>query len=84
LGIFNPKSKSIFLKDEIEAFEAYSDYSSSKKPSHIRRQELLKMILKPLETFFEEHLQYYLLDTNKNLILKNVLKAIVEGKISPN
>lgn len=78
MGIFSPRSKTIFLPDEIEAFEAFKDLSSSKKTEVVRRQELVKMILKPLEIFFEEHLQFYLLEINKNLILRSVLKAIVE------
>lgn len=36
------------------------------------------MTLKPMESFFEEHLQFYLLEINKNPLLKGVLKAIVE------
>ena len=34
--------------------------------------------MKPLETFFEEHLQYYLEEINKNPLLKALLKTIVE------
>jgi uncharacterized protein with von Willebrand factor type A (vWA) domain len=48
----------------------------------VRRQELLKVILKPLATFFEEHLQFYLEEMNKNPLLKGVLKAIVELGLS--
>jgi hypothetical protein len=44
----------------------------------VRRHELLKVILKPLETFFEEHLSFYLLECNKNCVLGQVLHAIVE------
>ena len=80
MGIFTPKSKTIFTADEIEAFEIKADISSSKKPDAVRRQELVKLILKPLETFFEENLQYYLLEINKNLVLKGVLKALIESK----
>ena len=36
------------------------------------------MIIKPLETFLEEHLIQYLLDINKNPILKMVLKGVIE------
>ncbi len=66
------------MPEEIEAFSAFQDKSSSKKPEKIRREELLKVILKPLATFFEEHLQFYLEEINKNPLLKGVLKAIVE------
>ena len=78
MGIFTPKSKQVFLPEEIEAFTAFADKTSSKKPEQTRRHELLKVILKPLETFFEEHLQFYLEEINKNPLLKGVLKAIVE------
>lgn len=78
MGIFTPKSKQVFLPEEIEAFSAFQDKTSSKKPEKVRREELLKVILKPLSTFFEEHLQFYLEEINKNPLLKGVLKAIVE------
>ena len=68
----------MFRPDEIEAFEAYSQLSTSKKDENVRRQELMKIIMKPLESFFEEHLQYYLQEINKNLILKYLLRAIIE------
>ena len=41
----------------------------------------MKFVLKPMETFFEENLQFYLMEINKNPLLKGVLKAIVEGKL---
>lgn len=78
LGIFTPLNKTVFAPEEIEAFTAFQDKTSSKKNEAIRRRELLLSILKPLEIFFEEHLQYYLEDINKNPLLKAVLKAIVE------
>jgi hypothetical protein len=36
------------------------------------------MVLKPMETFFEQHLTFYLQDINKNPLLRGVLKGIVE------
>lgn len=80
MSLFTPKNRSIFLAEELEAFEAFKDRTSSKKPDNIRRAELLKMVMKPIEQFFEEHLQFYLLDINKNPLLRGLLKAIVEGK----
>ena len=68
----------LFATEEIEAFNAFKDRTSSKKPAETRRLELLQGILKPLESFFEEHLQYHLEDINKNPLLKALLKAIVE------
>ena len=66
------------MPEEIEAFEAFKDHNASKKPEEVRRSELLKCLLKPLEAFFEENLTYYLLEINKNHILKCVLSCIVE------
>lgn len=82
MGIFAPKSKQFFLPEEIEAFSAFQDKTSSKKPDKTRREELLKVILKPLATFFEEHLQFYLEEINKNPVLKGVLKGIIEVGMS--
>ena len=81
MSLFTPKSKAIFHQDELDAFNAFADKSTSKKSDAQRRTELLKFILKPLESFFEEHLQFYLMEFNKNPLLKGVLKAIVESKI---
>lgn len=78
MGIFTPQNKTIFHPDEIEAFNAKKELSTSKKSDAQRRVEILKMILKPLETFFEEHLSFYLMEINKNPLLKGVLKAVVE------
>ena len=80
MGIFTYKSKTIFSQEEIDAFNAFADKTSSKKSDEVRRLEILKMVLKPMESFFEEHLQFYLLEINKNPLLKGLLKAIVEGK----
>lgn len=82
MGLFTPQSRTIFSQEEVDAFNAYKEHSSSKKSDQVRRVELLKMVLKPMETFFEEHIQFYLLDMTKNPLLRGVLKAIVEGKES--
>ena len=82
MGILTHQAKSIFHPEEIEAFNAFRDKSSSKKPEEVRRQEVLKGVIKPLNNFYEEHLQFYLMEMNKNPILKGVLKGIVEGKFS--
>ena len=44
------------MAEELEAFDAYKEHITSKKPDEVRRQELLKCLLKPLEAFFEENL----------------------------
>lgn len=63
LGIYAPKSKRFFQQDEINAFEAKMDLSTSKKDPAVRRIELMNIVTKPLETFFEEHMMWYLQDT---------------------
>jgi hypothetical protein len=78
MGLFVPKSKAVFSAEEIDAFNAFADKSSSKKDDAVRRSEILKMIMKPMEQFFEEHLQFYLAEINKNPLLRGLLKAIVE------
>ena len=40
--------------------------------------ELLKIITKPLETFFEEHMQFYLMDISKNPLLAKVFQSRIE------
>lgn len=56
MGIFTPRSKAIFSNEELECFNAFADKTTSKKSDGQRRLELLKMTLKPMEAFFEEHL----------------------------
>jgi len=41
LGIFTPLNKTVFAPEEIEAFTAFHDKSTSKKPEATRRLELL-------------------------------------------
>ena len=69
MGIFCPKSKRFFTKDDLEAFEIYSDHNTSKKDPAQRRLELIGGCLKPLETFYEENMLWYLLDTVKSPLL---------------
>ncbi|CDW78334.1 pumilio domain-containing protein kiaa0020 homolog [Stylonychia lemnae] len=78
IGVLQPRSKRYFIAEELEAFEALKEHTSSKKPEEVRRAELLKCLLKPLEAFFEENLSYYLLEINKNQVLKCVLQCIIE------
>ena len=44
----------------------------------MRRAELLQVVTKPLETFFEENMLYYLMDTQKNQLLPKTLSARIE------
>ena len=41
LGIINPKSKRFFSQEDIVAFEAHQEHSTSKKDGEVRRKELL-------------------------------------------
>ena len=73
IGILHQNSKRYFLQEELEPLGAFKDHSTSKKSDSIRRQELIKAILKPFCIFLEENLQYYMLEINKNHILRVVL-----------
>jgi len=69
----HPNSKRYFLAEELDAMVAYKDHTTSKKSEGTRRNELIKSIIKPFCTFLEENLQYYMLEINKNHILKCML-----------
>ena len=72
MGIINPKSKRFFNPEDILAFEAHQEHSTSKKDAEVRRKELLYIITAPLEKFFEEKMQFYINDTSKNPLLAKV------------
>jgi len=78
LGIYAPKSRRYFLQDDIDAFEAKIESSTSKKDPAVRRVELMNIVTKPLETFFEEHMMWYLQDTIKCPLLAKVFAARIE------
>ena len=54
------------------------DVSTSKKDPAVRRIELMNIVTKPLETFFEEHMMWYLQDTLKCPLLAKVFAARIE------
>ena len=60
LGIICPKSRRYFSPEDIEAFEALKEHSTSKKDEATRRIELIQSFIKPLEIFYEEKMQFYL------------------------
>ena len=78
LGISTPKSKRYFTAEDIEAFEAWQDHSTSKKDPEVRRLELLQIFVKPMEMFYEERMQFYLQDIAKNPLLSRTLAARIE------
>ena len=78
MGIFSPENKRFFSTDEIAAFKCLQEHSTSKKEGSVRRAELLQVVTKPLETFFEENMLYYLMDTQKNQLLPKTLSARIE------
>ena len=78
IGMHSPLSKRYFSNDDIESFEAFKQHTSSKKEDAIRRKELLTIITKPLETFFEENMLFFLMDTDKNHLLPKTFAARIE------
>lgn len=76
LGIYTPKNKTYFQPDEIECLDERN--STSKKDAAVRRIELMNIVTKPLETFFEENMLWYLQDTNKCPLLAKVFAARIE------
>lgn len=82
IGMLQPQSKRYFMPEEIDALEAYADKSTSKKSQQVRRQELIKGVLKPYATFLEENISYYVMEVNKNHVLRCLLQVVVECKDS--
>lgn len=69
-------SKRHFTPDELDAFGALSEHTTSKKDTDVRRMELLNLITPPLEKFFEENMLFYLTDSNQ--LLPITLNARIE------
>jgi hypothetical protein len=78
LGIYAPKSRRFFGEEEVAAFEIYQEHTTSKKDPIVRRDELIKLVTKPLETFYEEHMLIYVMDITKNPLFIKVLQARIE------
>ena len=78
IGIYSPKSKRYFTQEDIDAFETFQEHTSSKKDPVVRRDELIRIITKPLETFYEEHMLIYVMDITKNPLFRQVLQARIE------
>ncbi len=79
--MFSPLSKRHFTPDEIEAFGALNEHSTSKKDSVQRRVELMQAYTGPLEKFFEENMLFYL--TDSALLFPTVLSSRIEiGSVS--
>ena len=73
-------NKRFLTADETASMQLCKARSSSKKDNKIRWAELVKVVQKPLEIFFEEKLQYYLVEINQNTVLKSLCTAIVQSK----
>ena len=56
IGIIEPNSKRYFAKEDIEAFEAHMDLTTSKKDPANRRTELIQSFVPTLEKFYEENM----------------------------
>lgn len=78
IGIVSPKSKQYFTNEDLAAFDCLAHHTTSKKDPQVRKLELLEAFTKPLETFFEENMLYYLMDTEKNHLLAKTLAARIE------
>jgi hypothetical protein len=73
-------NKKFMTAEETASMQLCAHRSSSKKDKKIRWAELVKVVQKPLEIFFEEKLQYYLVEINQNTVLKSLCTAIVQSK----
>ena len=62
--------------EDLKCLRAGSQLSTSKKDPVTRHKELVKIVQKPLETFFEEKLQYYLQEPKGNILMKALFIAI--------
>jgi len=71
-------SKRYFTKDDLDAFEANQEQTTSKKNSDVRREELIKVVQGPLEKFFEENMAFYLRDISRNALLSKVMAQRIE------
>lgn len=75
-------SKKNISKDEAECLQAFSTLSTSKKDQTIRHAELVKIVQKPLERFFEEKLSFYLADIHNSVVMRSLCIAIVQSKFT--
>jgi hypothetical protein len=78
LGIYAPNSKRYFTSEDLAAFEANQEQTTSKKNSDVRREELIKIVQGPLEKFFEENMSFYLRDISRNALLSKVMAQRIE------
>ena len=78
IGIAQPRSKRTFDAEDLAAFTALQEHSTSKKAADVRRQELMQAVCHPLENFFYEKLHYHLEDVTKVPLLKEVLAMRIE------
>jgi len=62
--------------DDLKSMRFAANLSTSKKDPVIRHKELVKIVQKPLENFFEEKLQYYLQEPKGNILMKALFIAI--------
>lgn len=85
IGIQSPLQKRYFDADDIAAFTAYQQHSTSKKAPELRRKELIQAVCKPLENFFYEKLSTHLADVTKVPLLAKVLAMRIElGDVEDN
>lgn len=70
------KSRSYLTEEELQCLSTFLDKSTSKKARKLRGAELTTIVQKPLEMFFEEKLQYQLVDIKANPVMKALFVAI--------
>lgn len=75
---YNP----FLTEEDLKCFRAGSKLSTSKKDALTRHSELVKVVTKPLSTFFEEKLTYYLQEPKGNILMKALFIAIAAQGIS--
>ena len=74
------KSSSYLTQEELQCLSVFLDKSTSKKARKLRAAELTQIVQKPLEMFFEEKLQYQLVDIKANPVMKALFVAIAASK----
>jgi hypothetical protein len=71
--------KKNITKEDASCLQAFSGQSTSKKDHSIRHAELVKIVQKPLERFFEEKLSFYLADIHNSVVMRSLCIAIIQN-----
>lgn len=71
--------KKNITKEDAACLQTFSKFSTSKKDHSIRHAELVKIVQKPLERFFEEKLSFYLADIEHSVVMRSLCVAIMQN-----